>query len=87
MTQAVVQQNMPSNLFQLAVWIKDRKMQLNISKCSVIWHWFRSKLPSSPPDIFIDGAIWQMVVNQKYLLTIHFSGQHMFQKPAKMSFG
>ena len=39
-------------------------MQLNISKCSVMWFRSRSKLPSLPPDICIDGAPLQM---QKYL--------------------
>ena len=36
MTQAVVRQYMSIDLSQLAVWIKNRKMQLNISKCSVM---------------------------------------------------
>ena len=67
MTQAVAQQNMSSDLSQLAIWIKDSKMQFNITKCSVMRFRSRSKLPSSPPDICIDGAPLQVVDNQKYL--------------------
>ena len=67
MILAVVQQNMSSDLSQLAVWIKDSKMHLNISKCSVMWFRSRSKLPFSPPVICIDGAPLQVVGNQKYL--------------------
>jgi len=43
------------------------KCNLNVSKCSVMWFWSRSKLPSSPPDICIDGVPLQVVDNQKYL--------------------
>ena len=66
-TQAVVQQNMLSDLSQLAVWIKESKMQFNVSKCSVMWFQSRLKLSSSPPDICIDGTPLQTVDSQKYL--------------------
>jgi len=71
---------MSSDLSQLAVWIKDSKMLLHISKCSVLW--FRS-LPFSPPDTCIDGAPLQIVGNQKYFGVIFDNGQNMFQLSAK----
>ena len=89
-TQAVVQQNMSNDLSQLAIWIRNSKMQLNISKCSVMWFRSRSKLPSPPPCVCIDGAPLKMVDNQKYLGvvfddTLQWS-KHVSEICKKMSF-